>query len=104
LAEALVGGFQFNPGAAEFVEGGVEAGDFVLRLAQRAAGARLAGGSDDRLGGGGEADPELFDDGVEFDAGQPGTDALADIGVVEAGPGGGFALAGPEEAEETPVL
>jgi hypothetical protein len=36
--------------------------------------------------------------------GEAGADALADVGIVEAGPGGGFALAGPEESEEAPVL
>jgi hypothetical protein len=42
---------------------------------------------------------ELFDDGIEFDAGETGADALADVFVVETGP---FGSGSPWRAQRKP--
>jgi hypothetical protein len=104
LLEAAQGLVEFCAGLPEADQVCLDGREVVFGLAERASGARLAGPSDDHLGGGGEAETKLLDDGIEFDPGETGADALANVGVVETGPEGRFTLSRPEETEKTPML
>jgi hypothetical protein len=104
LLEAAQGLVEFGTGLTEAGQVGLDGGEVVLGLAERAARAGLAGRGDDRLSGGGEAEAELLDDGIEFDSGETGADALADVGVVETGPDGRLTLARPKKAKKAPMF
>ena len=104
LLEATKGRVEIGAGLADAGQVCLDGNEIVFGHAERAAGAGLAGGRNDGLSGGREPETELFDDGVEFDPGETGADTMADVRVVETGPGSGFTLAGPEETEKAPMF